>query len=327
MKMTLLGDEIEFTDDFLEIDKLWYLTENPRVYACIHRVRDFSALQREEQQELIQEQLLKEPSVANLIPEIRRHRGLIEPILVRHDTMEVIEGNSRLAVYRHFRKEREPGDWEMIPCHVVSSLSDEQSTAYLNQIHVKGKTQWSAYEKANFAYVRKDKGWNIVDIARLFGVSQQTIRKRIRVIELMIENDDQEQSRFNHYNLLVTVRGVPTALDERPDLRSRIMDDFRIGSAVRAQDLRRALPGLLSKPKVLNRYIGGKIALDEACRRVEVSQIEEKVRWATALIDDVTKVEVAGLEPQTFAALKQNVRKLVRGTDRVRKLIEDRDAS
>lgn len=328
--MTLLGNEIEFTDDFVEIDKLWYFTDNPRVYACIHRVKDFSKLPREEQQELIQDQLLKEQSVANLIPEIRRHRGLIEPILVRHDRMEVIEGNSRLAVYRHFRGEGVPGDWEMIPCHIVSALSDEQATAYLNQIHVKGKTQWSAYEKANFAYVRKAKGWSIVDIARLFGESEATIRKRIKVIDLMIENDDQEQSHFNHYNLLVSVRGVSTALEERSDLRSRIMEDFRTETKdrlVRAQDLRRALPGLLSKPKVLNRYVSGTIGLDEACRRAEISHIEEKVRRATALIDDVTRAEVGGLEPQRFAALKQNVRKLLRVTDHVRKLIEDRDAS
>ena len=40
----------------------------------------------------------------------------MEPILVRHDRMEVIEGNSRLAVYRHLNKDQNGDTWQLIPC-------------------------------------------------------------------------------------------------------------------------------------------------------------------------------------------------------------------
>ena len=79
------------------------------MYACTHGEADFDNLMEEEQQDIIFNKLLKEPSVKNLIPEIKRHGGLMDPILVRRDTMEVIEGNSRLAVYRQLDQKSEDG--------------------------------------------------------------------------------------------------------------------------------------------------------------------------------------------------------------------------
>ena len=105
-EIKILGKAIPLTSDYRNIEELYFLGENPRVYAVTHGEPGFEDLMREEQQEVIFQKLCKEPSVKNLIPEVRRHGGLMEPILVREDTREVIEGNSRLAVYRHlFAKE------------------------------------------------------------------------------------------------------------------------------------------------------------------------------------------------------------------------------
>ena len=79
-----------------------------------------------EQQDIILKKLLEEPSVRNLIPDVERNRGLIEPILIRKDTMEVIEGNSRLAVYRKLQLDKGEGEWELIPCDIVSNLTNDQ---------------------------------------------------------------------------------------------------------------------------------------------------------------------------------------------------------
>ena len=332
--MTLLGEKIDVVgDDYVEIETLRFLSDNPRVYACTHGESDFHRLSPEEQQERIQVRLIVQPSVKNLIPEIKRHQGLVEPILIRQDTREVIEGNSRLAVYRHFQETGVSGDWDLIPCQIVSSLTPKQQAAFLNQIHVKGKTQWTPYEKANFAYVRKAKGWGIDAIADLFGESAGTIRRRVRVIELMSENGDREQNHFSHYEVLVRSPGALKTLDDKPDFRDRIMEDLRTitiaeaasGSEVTAQDLRKALPTLLTKTKVLNRYSKGSVELSEACRLAEISPVEEKVRRATTLLTDVTRLDIQTLDPQRFAALRQHVKKLVRETDRTRRLMESLD--
>lgn len=322
-EMRLLGQTISLNDDYLDVDKLKFLQDNPRVYASTHGVPNFNDLTEEQQQDVILKKLLQEPSVKNLKPEIRRHGGLIEPILVRLDTMEVIEGNSRLAVYRELKKAEPRGDWESIPCDIVSSLTERQQAAFLNQIHVKGKTKWSAYEKANFAYVRRKKGCTFGDIATLFGETEMTIRTRVKEIELMNGNDDNDQSHFSYYSVLVRKKDISQAMDERNDLREFLLKKIRIlgsddeDNDFTAQELRKKLPDVLKKPKVLDKYVKDEIGLDEAYQRARISRVEEKVRQAKDLLDDVTWTEVLSLEKPRFNAFKQDVRKLSRVVKRI----------
>ena len=326
--MKILGETVDVSDDYIEIYKLKFLKDNPRVYSCTHGETDFDKKTEEEQQEIILEKLKEEPSVKNLKPDIKRHGGLMEPILIRHDTMEVIEGNSRLAVYRVLNAGHEEGDWEMIPCHVVSKLTDRQQAAYLNEIHVKGKTQWSAYEKANFAYVRKDKGMGFSEIAELFGESETTIRIRIKSIEMMKNNEDDERPHFSYYYVLARNRNIQTRMVNEGGFDNLLLDIKKLGSdeesnTFTAQDLRNKLPIVLDKPKVLRKYIAGEIDLDSAYQRAKISKVEENVREATALLTDVSKSRVSQLEPSRFNAFKQDVRKLSRETDKIANMMKE----
>ena len=328
-EMKLLGDTIQLSADSLSINTLKFLKDNPRVYACTHGYPGFDNLIEAQQQDIIFKSLLEEPSVKNLIPEVKRHGGLMESILIRFDTKEVIEGNSRLAVYRLLQENDPGGDWEYIPCDIVSSLTDKQQAAFLNQIHVKGKTQWSAYEKANFAYVRKAKGANFDEIARLFGESTHTVRTRTKVIETMKSNGDNERSHFSYYDVLVRSPAISKGMDERDGLREFLLEKIKnLGpnedeSDFTAQELRKKLPVILEKPRVLRKYVSGSVALDEAYQRAKISQVEENVRQAKTLLDDVTKGEVSKLEKPRFTAFKQDARKLSRAVKRIEKMIEE----
>ena len=323
---TLLGETIQLRDDYIDIDTLKFLKDNPRVYACTHGLPDFENWTEEEQQDEIFKQLLQEPSVKNLLPEVRRHKGLVEPILVRYDTMEVIEGNSRLAVYRKLRDENFNGDWQFIPCEIVSKLTDKQQAAFLNEIHVKGKTQWSAYEKANFAYVRKIKGWNFDQISTLFGESSGTIRKRFNVIKMMKDNGDNDQSHFSYYESIVGNREISKAI-KNEDLRSLILAKIKnLGSGdeedhFTALELRKKLPVILEKPKVLKRYMNHQTDLDGGYQLAKISHVEEKVRQARTLLEDVSKQDVIQLETNRFNAFKQVVKGLSRAVGRIEGMI------
>ena len=327
-EMKILGDTIPIASDYMEIGQLKFLKDNPRVYACTHGEANFDNLMEEEQQDIIFNRLLQEPSVKNLVPEIKRHGGLMDPILVRRDTMEVIEGNSRLAVYRQLDQRNEEGEWELIPCYIVSNLTDDQQVAFLNQIHVKGKTTWSAYEKANFAYVRKEQGWGVDKIAKLFGESKVTIRKRIRVIEMMKRNEDNQLSHFSYYEVMVSNREISKGIHEQVCLRDCLLERIKdLGSeeeknSFTAQELRDKLPVILKKPKVLNKYIDGTIDLDEGYQRAKISHVEEKIKKAQTLLNDVSKREVNKLERNELNSLKQHVRKLSREVGRIEEMIE-----
>ena len=327
----LLGETIPLSSDYKYIYDLKFLKDNPRVYACTHGYPDFENLMEEQQQAVIFEKLLEEPSVKKLIPDVKRHGGLIESILIRQDTMEVIEGNSRLAVYRQLYEDEKEGEWELIPCDIVSNLSDTQQAAFLNQIHVKGKVQWSAYEKANFAYVRKLQGWDLDQISRVFGESKATIRTRLKVIKTMQDNEDNDRSHFSYYDVMVRSPEISEAIKQE-DLRSFLFTKIKDFSPNKkdgdfaALELRQKFPELLKKPKVLKKFISGEIDLDEGYQRAKISQVEKRVRQAVDLLDDVERKDIKLLETARFNAFKQDARKLSQQVMRINGIIKDIDA-
>ena len=328
MKMRILGEDIPFTEDYRDIYELKFLKDNPRVYAVTHGQKGFGDYTEEEQQELIFGKLREEPSVKNLVPDVRRHGGLIEPILVRHDTQEVIEGNSRLAVYRLLHEGKAEGEWSLIPCYIVTGLTPQQQAAFLNQIHVKGKTQWSAYEKANFAYVRRANEWSIEAIAELFGESPNTIRTRINVIELMKNSRDNDTGHFSHYDVLVRTSSIWREMKDSNAFRERVVEEIKAldpnpnQQEFTAQDLRKKLPAIVKKPKVLRRYIRNEMDLEESYLRAAVSPAEERVRKALAVLE-ISRQDVENLDKNSLNALRQVIRKLVREVERIRQMADD----
>ena len=81
----ILGEDIPVNCDDVDILALNFLLDNPRVFSCTYGLRGFDKLPKEAQQSEIYKKLLKEQSVKNLRPQIKRHGGLMEPILVRLD--------------------------------------------------------------------------------------------------------------------------------------------------------------------------------------------------------------------------------------------------
>lgn len=260
----------------------------------------------------------------------------MESILVRHETKEVIEGNSRLAVYRYLKEKNKDSDnWDLIPCEIIHQMNDELQDAFLSQIHVKGKTQWSAYEKANFAYVRKQRGWGTKKIAKVFGESEPTIGKRINVIKRMKKNEDKERSHFSYYNVLVRFKTkVRDKIEDSPGLEDKLLrqikgfdsgrnedDESENKNEFTAKDLRDKLPDILDKPKVMKKYMDGKLSFDDAYQEAKISDVENSVKRATSLIEDITKKEVDNLKQNRIGAFKQVVRKFIREAERVNRIV------
>lgn len=343
----ILGQEIPVSNERIDIFQLKFLRNNPRVYACTHGQSGFEDMEVDEQQQTIFQSIRQEPSVTNLLRDLEHHGGLLDPILVRMDTMEVIEGNSRLAAYRLLHKKQPNGQWSEIECNTVSRLTDEQQDAYQNQIHVKGKTKWSAYEKANFAFVRQENGYSFKDMAKIFSESESTLRKRVKVIQRMTDNEDQEQSNFSFYDVIERNQDIRNKLNSGQALADLIGSEYVNGKNLHpsqkealdfrkwllrmvkspdreftAQEMRKQLPVVLKKPKVLKQLVGGKLTLEEAYSRATVSKATTKVRRATGLLQDVSAREVKALDNNSFNVLRQDVRKLRREYARITKIME-----
>src|ERR1017187_3237348 len=93
--LLIRGTEIPVRTVMLEQSKLQFFPDNPRVYSVLRE--DGQAPTQEE----IRDRLLEMEHVKHLIQDIKTNGGLIEPLIVREGTLEVLEGNSRLAAYRY----------------------------------------------------------------------------------------------------------------------------------------------------------------------------------------------------------------------------------
>lgn len=111
---------VELPIDLIELDK-----SNPRIanYLATHDEKDITS-------ELMALLLgTTSDSCASLRQSIEANYGIIHPIVVnkRSDgTYVVIEGNTRLQIYKDFRKENKPGNWDTIRCLVYEGIDSEE---------------------------------------------------------------------------------------------------------------------------------------------------------------------------------------------------------
>ena len=328
-EITIHGEGIPYRDEKRPIGWPLFLEENPRVHSSILDVPDFEDLLDDQKQKIIYQKLLKERSVKTLIPDIRHHGGLIEPILIRADTREVIEGNSRLAAYRYLYDKYEDEKWSRIPCRLVTGLTNDQQAALLHSIHVKGKTSWTRYEKAHFTYIQHEtKGKKIQDVADLFSISVSTAYQDVRIIRLMKVNNDRNRKHFSHYSVLE--KNLKQELKADNKLKDALLSMIRSSTdggnedpPFTAQNLRDQLPIVLRKPKILAKFVKGEINLETAHDRAKISDAQSKMKQVRDILNDVTHEELRALKPGDQNAVLYECRKIKAEITRIDRMLQD----
>ncbi len=92
--ITINKTEIPVEIVLVDVSTLLFYADNPRIYSI---VRAGGALPTQDE---IFDALREKQHVHQLQKDIRENGGLIDPLIVRTDSMEVLEGNSRLTAYR-----------------------------------------------------------------------------------------------------------------------------------------------------------------------------------------------------------------------------------
>lgn len=90
---------------------------------------------------------------ASLRESIKENVGIVHPIIVNHEAdgrYVVIEGNTRLQIYRDFRKKGIPGNWSTIKSIVYENLEEDTKHSIRLQAHLVGPREWDAYSKAKY---------------------------------------------------------------------------------------------------------------------------------------------------------------------------------
>lgn len=92
---------------------------------------------------------------SSLKASIRAYKGLINPIVVtpRADgSYVVIEGNTRVSIYRLLAEEKAAGAWDTIPSIVRPDIEENGEHAIRLQAHLVGPRQWRPYAKAKYLH-------------------------------------------------------------------------------------------------------------------------------------------------------------------------------
>jgi hypothetical protein len=86
---------------------------------------------------------------------IRTNKGIINPIIVNHrpdGKMIVVEGNTRVAIFRGFKDDNVPGPWDQLPAIVHDNLDQLDIDAIRLQAHLVGPRPWDPYSKAKYLH-------------------------------------------------------------------------------------------------------------------------------------------------------------------------------
>lgn len=320
MSITILGADIPVREEKIPINKLCYNKNNPRVFSLLHGNNAVSDIPKTD----IYDVMLSQPSVTKIKQEIYDNKGLINPILIRWDTQEVIEGNSRLTVYMYWNQ-REPHNeiWQKISCRVVDKLTEEQQDWYLSEVHIKGKTPWGAYEKAYPVHMRFQQGLSLDDIKKRFNIkSDVEVKKRINTIQMMKDNNDAKLDNFSYYDVIERTRNIKESIQSNPQLKELLLRQIKSNNKdFTAIHLRDKLPIILKSTRHTNKFIKSN-NLDEAYEAAKTNNPDAKLRLAKEKMADVTKSEINKLEVAEINKLKLTLKNIKREYERIENMIK-----
>ena len=233
-----------------------FYIENPRVYTAIYSEG------KDPEQSTVQSHMCNLSHVSKLKNQIIHHKGLLEPIIVRDKTFDVLEGNSRLAAYRLLKGKRE---YQKMRCIVLpSDIPEKYIFAYLGQIHINGKTPWALHEKARYLQRERDKQQDMNVISKAVGITPAEGKKMITALELMQNSKDENNENFSYYMAFLSTRTAQKAVEQYPKLAHIIVDEIKNDTFTKALDFRDALKPVCSDNTALKNLLNKKIDLADA---------------------------------------------------------------
>lgn len=263
-EMLIGGKPVLVTDKMMLQTDLEFYPENPRVFTALHTLEDDNP-----SQETIEEEMRKLDNVKTLKASIAANGGLLEPIIVRGNV--VLEGNSRLAAYR-ILAQTDPIKWAYIRCTVLpDDISEEQILNLLGTIHIIGRTDWTAFEKAGYLFRTKNKSRRPIEsIANELGMKVSDAKTFIKVYARMRSENDMVPKRWSHYFELLKNPAIAKAEDENPDMEiiPKIIEKIKTDKINDAKDIREVGKIVKSQHEdalmVLEQYLDGEIDLEDA---------------------------------------------------------------
>jgi len=206
------GKETKIELRQIEINKLELDELNPR----ISFFRDNQVTDTLTEDQIIFALTNKKPEAFRKLKDsIHNNKGIVYPIWIEPliteevEKFRVIEGNTRVVIYRQLQME-EPYEnkWKTILSNVLPHEVDEEQKNFIRlQSHLRGTTEWDAYEKAKYLYkLWQGDGWSIGRLEKQTKMTEKQIEENIEAYQIMEEqylpahsDDPNEVSKFSYF--------------------------------------------------------------------------------------------------------------------------------
>lgn len=310
--IVIRGEQIPVRVGEIEITKLQFYAENPRIYSIIR------AGDSEPSQEDIEQQLQSMDHVKRLFHDIKENDGLMEAVIVKDGSFEVLEGNSRLAAYRALAR-TDPIKWGRIRCKLLpKDIGDSKVFALLGQFHIRGKQDWAPYEQAGFLY-RRHKKHNIKKSAlgQQLGIGARRVGQLIETYEFMLRHNDTDIRRWSYYEEFIKSNSIRKMRNKFPEFDEAFVAMVKSGEISRAVDVRDKLQKIAAcgKQKLVSKFAKGEITLEDACERLDDSgnadtSYRKLNKFRTWLASREAQDAIAAAEGQALKNIKFELKKL-----------------
>ena len=254
-------------------------------------------------------------SYSSLKQSICTHGGIIQPIIVNRladGRLIVVEGNTRLQIYREFLRDKVPGQWDKIPSVIHNNLDAKSIDAIRLQAHLVGPRPWDPYSKARYLnLLRNSSHMTFEQIVEFCGGRRRQVAEYIEAFNDMetcyrpslSPSGSFDPTRFSSFVEL-----------QRPNVQGALLvarftkKDFAkwvVDGLIGRQENVRKLPRIFDNPKAREVFLED--GAEEAMKILEVPQADTNLAGATlAQLAQELQRRLARLELREFRRMKED---------------------
>ena len=251
---------------YLCVDDILFDTNNPRIKLALEKYGDnLDADRIHFALSSATEGSKGTSSYESLRDSIHTSNGILFPIIVvaAEDGYVCIDGNTRLAIYKQFLREKTSGNWHRIKAVIINDHSQKEIETIRVTAHLVGAREWPAYEKARYLhYLRNTQLMDFAEMINLCGGNKLDINRQIDAFHDMNEfyrdRVDDTAFQIDRFSGFVEL--------QRPKVKDAIfsadltLEDFgdwiRDGKIYRLADVRQ-LPAVLGDPEAKDIFLNG----------------------------------------------------------------------
>lgn len=249
---------------------------------------------------------------------INVNKGLINPIIVNRYSdgrMVVIEGNTRLQIYKEFAASDPEGPWNEIIALVYDNLPEEEIHAIRLQTHLVGPRDWDPFSKAKYLYqLSKIDHMPIERIISFCGGKTAEINKLINAyMDMMayyfpevdkaeMDPDPREFSKFAE----LQNRSITDALLAHQFTKADFAKWVVKGNIDTAMNVRK-LPAILANSIATNEFL--KTNISEAVKLIDITNKNNRVLASVSMDELVIELtnRLKNIGFKEVKALRENI--------------------